>query len=640
MAEQLDLATFAEISGEARKALADKSFALPEQRKFPVHDAAHVRNAAARLAQVKKAGKISDSDYAKAKKAIVKAAKKYDVKTSLEADLSPGDVHVPSGEGGKPAKKRPRGLALVMDHPQHGRVEIRQFNNSSLELDGRCVMAEEIGEFAAAAGEQDAFRWIQIAKCGHFVVGDRSFDVTPETLRSVAANFKATQNKRIPIDFEHASVEEPSQGNIPQVGVPAQGWVLDVDARADGTLWGYVELLPLALSYVKGKQYKYISPVIWFNARDRNTGKPIGAWLDSIALTNKPRMDGMMPLAAKNIRGMAMTPPHEAMPRIKAALGLHPLASMAECSDTVGKLRAMCMSAADSGKSIDEPHQGVNLRGYVGALSEVAQGHQYTEDLLDAVQEMIDAAIAQHNLERHDALDDDDDDFASTATTETSETMIMSDKPTDQNPTTPVGASPNTAPDAAKLVADLETKFEAKFSAQSLEMVELKATNKRLSDELAAREAKEKSSSEEAEIDAYIAANKLQPTSRAMALSHRRLVGAEEFAKQYGPVPMIASDRRYLLNDVTTQGANRGAPDPRVTELVASFTAGGMPVEEARAKAAEQVQAQDAPPDKDALVAKYLDKEQKKGTDYNTALAIACSKADRKIKAYFSAERF
>ncbi len=51
-------------------------FAFPKERKEPIHDAAHVRNAIARFNQVKG---VSDDERDAAWKRIKAAAKKYDV---------------------------------------------------------------------------------------------------------------------------------------------------------------------------------------------------------------------------------------------------------------------------------------------------------------------------------------------------------------------------------------------------------------------------------------------------------------------------------------------------------------------------------------------------------------------------------
>ena len=60
----------------------DAEFAFPEERKEPLHDAAHVRNAIARFNQVEG---VSDAERDRAWSRILTAAKKFDV------DVSEGD---------------------------------------------------------------------------------------------------------------------------------------------------------------------------------------------------------------------------------------------------------------------------------------------------------------------------------------------------------------------------------------------------------------------------------------------------------------------------------------------------------------------------------------------------------------------
>jgi hypothetical protein len=62
-----------------RDKLADREFAFPEQRKEPLTDARHVRNAIARFDQVEG---VSDADRDKAWKRITAAAERYDVDVS------------------------------------------------------------------------------------------------------------------------------------------------------------------------------------------------------------------------------------------------------------------------------------------------------------------------------------------------------------------------------------------------------------------------------------------------------------------------------------------------------------------------------------------------------------------------------
>jgi hypothetical protein len=64
------------ITEAKRDHIADESFAFPKERKEPIHDAAHVRNAIARFKQVQG---VTDSERDAAWKRIKSAAKKHKV---------------------------------------------------------------------------------------------------------------------------------------------------------------------------------------------------------------------------------------------------------------------------------------------------------------------------------------------------------------------------------------------------------------------------------------------------------------------------------------------------------------------------------------------------------------------------------
>ena len=66
----------AHLSPKQRDALPDKAFAFPAQRKAPLVDASHVRNALARFDQVEG---VTDAERDAAFGRIRKAAEKYDV---------------------------------------------------------------------------------------------------------------------------------------------------------------------------------------------------------------------------------------------------------------------------------------------------------------------------------------------------------------------------------------------------------------------------------------------------------------------------------------------------------------------------------------------------------------------------------
>ena len=125
---------------------------------------------------------------------------------------------------------------------------------------------------------------------GGFVLDRAVFD---EIIRNLAA----TANRCVPLDYEHSCEVMPE--SVAQHGVPALAWITDPEVMSDGTLWATFEWVdPQAVEYVRTKRYRYLSPAIQFGARDKVTGKPIGARLTSVALTNKPFLDGMAPVTA------------------------------------------------------------------------------------------------------------------------------------------------------------------------------------------------------------------------------------------------------------------------------------------------------------------------------------------------------
>lgn len=142
--------------------------------------------------------------------------------------------------------------------------------------------------------------WIQVAKVGTFrghPMGPFSF--TPEVFSTIIANFRATANRMVPVDYEHAT--EALGDSVFQDGAPAVGWIVDLDNRGADGLWGKVEWIdPTAVDHVRQGRYRYFSPAVSFNAVSRETGKGQGPTLVSGGLTNRPFLDGMAPVTARD----------------------------------------------------------------------------------------------------------------------------------------------------------------------------------------------------------------------------------------------------------------------------------------------------------------------------------------------------
>ena len=69
----------AELSTKQKSDLPDRDFAFPKQRKEPLTDAKHVRNAIARFSQVEG---VTDADRDEAWRRLQRAAKRFDVEVS------------------------------------------------------------------------------------------------------------------------------------------------------------------------------------------------------------------------------------------------------------------------------------------------------------------------------------------------------------------------------------------------------------------------------------------------------------------------------------------------------------------------------------------------------------------------------
>jgi hypothetical protein len=71
------------LNAKKRDKLPDKEFAFPKERKAPLTDASHVRNAAARFNQVEG---VSEAEKEQAEGRIKRAAKKHGVQLSKDPD--------------------------------------------------------------------------------------------------------------------------------------------------------------------------------------------------------------------------------------------------------------------------------------------------------------------------------------------------------------------------------------------------------------------------------------------------------------------------------------------------------------------------------------------------------------------------
>jgi phage I-like protein len=141
--------------------------------------------------------------------------------------------------------------------------------------------------------------WIQIARVGRYEGHPQgAFEFTPAVFDKIIENFLATENREVPIDFEHATELPGSEGSIPSLGAPATGFCLELRNAGKAGLFGLIEWLEPGLGYIRAGRYRRFSPAVQFDSIDPVSGKKLGPSLTSGALTNRPFLDGMTRLAA------------------------------------------------------------------------------------------------------------------------------------------------------------------------------------------------------------------------------------------------------------------------------------------------------------------------------------------------------
>jgi len=180
-------------------------------------------------------------------------------------------------------------------------------------------MVQLADAFTGVPEADESPKWVQVTREGNFpgyMGGLKPFAFTRADLDSMVKNirehpaYKLDANGNpighvIPWDYNHASEMDPTSGELPVAGAPAQGWTLDLEVRnaEDGTaeLWALTQFIEPARSYVRAGQYKWASVAVVFNAIDPETSRNVGATVTSIALTNTPFVEGMESLVASKV---------------------------------------------------------------------------------------------------------------------------------------------------------------------------------------------------------------------------------------------------------------------------------------------------------------------------------------------------
>lgn len=157
---------------------------------------------------------------------------------------------------------------------------------------------------------------IPLAITGKWVRGSSEFSITLADLEEIVRNFNERQNGEINVDYDHASEMPevaaggpiPSAGRLVKIDPPERfgsseflirGSTTETRTPSPGSryiLYGWYEPTERARQLIQNREYRYISPALDWSARHKRTGKPQGATLSTVALTNRPFLEELPPL--------------------------------------------------------------------------------------------------------------------------------------------------------------------------------------------------------------------------------------------------------------------------------------------------------------------------------------------------------
>lgn len=138
----------------------------------------------------------------------------------------------------------------------------------------------------------DVPEWIMLVRTGAWLGHPTGPEViTPAHIQAAHDTFQR-RGIDLVVDWHHQTLLA-SAGRVPLA--PAAGWIKQVEIRGGGTeLWGHV--LPWAAearALIASRAYRYLSPVLRFDAPDFVTGAPVPMQVHSVALTNTPFMTSL-----------------------------------------------------------------------------------------------------------------------------------------------------------------------------------------------------------------------------------------------------------------------------------------------------------------------------------------------------------
>jgi len=177
--------------------------------------------------------------------------------------------------------------------------------------------------------ENAAPEWMLLFAAGWGALADGTRYLVDDKSLAMIQAIIADRGNDIHFDYEHASLEKQA--------APAAGWVKELKWEDGKGILARVEWTAKAAGFIASKEYRYFSPVFAVRKSDLRV-----CYLDSVALTNRPKTTHLQPILARLFAGDENNPNQKGDPMNKeqliAALELAANATDADILAAVAKL--------------------------------------------------------------------------------------------------------------------------------------------------------------------------------------------------------------------------------------------------------------------------------------------------------------
>lgn len=228
--------------------------------------------------------------------------------------------------------------------------------------------------------------WVQLFPAGPEIKARDGRSWTLPNPEALVSAFAANQAD-LPFDIEHATEIRAPKGE----DAPAQGWIKELQVRADRTVWARVEWNPAGAARLTAKEYRYVSPAF----RHTKAGEIFA--VSSAALVTQPAL--VMPALAGQGRDNPNDNQEPAMSLLSRMVGALGLAASASEDDVVAAVTSQVSLAS----ATRDPAQFVPAADHQLALTRAstAEGKLTaldTEAKTKAAEGAVDGAIAEGKI--------------------------------------------------------------------------------------------------------------------------------------------------------------------------------------------------------------------------------------------------